>query len=180
MSDTNETRGLPALRGDDQSRSEDLPSLSPFSKKMVVAKSSSLGDHLVPGVYWWHVFSRDPVDGLFGPNDKFANYRDEISVVNSEQSWRIGGSNLLVTVVGTLTNHSNISWKDVGVEARFLDKSGKLIDAITVNADDFHGVTILPHGEAAFKIEGRAARPQSDYANCKVSVRWAKETRAFP
>ena len=72
-------------------------------------------------------------------------------------------------------NHSNIAWKDVGVEAQFLDKSGKQFDAITVNANEPRGVTILPHGEAAFKIECRAARPESDYRLYKVIVRWAKD-----
>ena len=86
----------------------------------------------------------------------------------------------MVTVVGTLTNRSIIGWKDVGVEVQFLDKSGKLIDAITVNADSYRGVTILPHGEAAFKIEGKATRPESHYDNYKTSVRWAKDVDAWP
>jgi len=124
------------------------------------------------GIFW---------DRMFGPKKEFATYRDEITVVNSQLSQRISTSgcdsnvNMYVTVVGTLTNHSDIAWKDVGVEAQFLDKSGRQFDAITVNADEYRGVTILPHGEAAFKIEGRAARPESDYSTYKVTVRWAKD-----
>jgi len=118
---------------------------------------------------------------MFGPKEEFATYRDEITVVNSQFSQRISTSgcdsnvNVYVTVVGTLTNRSNITWKDIGVEAQFLDKSGKQFDAITVNADGYRGATVLPHGEAAFKIEGRAARPESDYSTYKVTVRWAKD-----
>ena len=101
---------------------------------------------------------------LFGPDvwhkEDFAIYRNEISVVNSRLSQRISSSNLWNTVVGTLTNHSDIGWKDVGVEAQFFDKSGKMIDVITVNADDYRGVAILPHGQAAFKIDGKAAQHQ--------------------
>ncbi|MGA2280734.1 MAG: zinc ribbon domain-containing protein [Verrucomicrobiota bacterium] len=121
------------------------------------------------------------MDRVFGPKEQFAIYRDEITVVNSQFSQRISVSgcdsnvNVYVTVVGTLTNRSNITWKDVGVEALFLDKSGKQFDAITVNANEYRGVTILPHGEAAFKIEGRAARPESDYGTYKAIVRWAKD-----
>lgn len=84
------------------------------------------------------------------------------------------------TVVGTLTNRSSIAWKEVGVEAQFLDKSGKQIDAITVKADDYRSVVILPHGEVAFKIEGKAAQSESDYDTYKVFVRWAKDAEAWP
>ena len=115
----------------------------------------------------------------FGPKQEFAAYRDEISIVSSQFSQRNSGSNLLVTVVGTITNHSVIGWKDVGVEAQFFDKAGNLIDALTVNANDYHGVVILPHGETAFKIEGRASRPANDYETNRLSVRWAKDADAW-
>ena len=119
------------------------------------------------------------MDDKFGRKEQFATYRDDISVVNSQFSHRISGSNLVLTVVGTLTNRGDFGWKDVTVEAQFTDKSGKLFDAITANANDFRGVTILPHGEAAFKIEGKAARPESDYDTYKVYARWAKDVDAW-
>lgn len=75
------------------------------------------------------------VEKVFGSKEAFATYRDEISVVGSQMHHRFYGSNLVVTVAGTLTNRSIIGWQDVGVEVQFLDKSGKLIDAMTVNAD---------------------------------------------
>jgi hypothetical protein len=118
------------------------------------------------------------VDRMLGPKEEFATYRDEISVVSSESSHRISGSNQWVTVVGMLTNKSNVGWKEVSVEARFMDKSGKLIDVIPAQADSYREATLLPHGEAAFKVEGRAARPESEYDNYKVSVRWAKDVDA--
>jgi hypothetical protein len=118
-------------------------------------------------------------DRAFGPKEQFATYRNEIGVVDSQFSQRISRSNLWITVVGTLTNYSDVGWKDVGVEAQFFDKSGKLIDAITVNADDYRGVTVLPHGEAAFKVEGRASHPAADYETNKLNVRWAKDVDAW-
>lgn len=126
----------------------------------------------------WSVFGIF-IGKMFGPKEDFANYRNEISVVNSQFSQRIYGSNLWNTVVGTLTNNSDVGWKDVGVEAQFFDKSGKRIDAITVNANDYRGVAILSHGETAFKIEGRAARDSTDYWTNKLNVRWAKDVDAL-
>lgn len=97
---------------------------------------------------------------MFGPKEQFATYRDEISVISSQFTHRMSGSNLLIAIVGTVTNRSGIAWKDVGVEAQFFDKSGKLIDVISVNGDYSHGaVSLLPHDRAGFKVEGR-----DDYA----------------
>jgi hypothetical protein len=116
----------------------------------------------------------------FGPKEQFATYRDDIAVVGSQFSHRISDSNLVNTVVGMLTNRSDVEWKDVGVEARFFDKSGKEIDAITVKAEDYRAVAILPHGEVAFKIESVAARPEADYDSYKAVVRWAKNASEWP
>ena len=82
-----------------------------------------------------------------------------------------------MSVVGTLTNTSDVGWKDVGVEAQFFDKAGKLIDAIPTV--DYRGLTVLPHGVAAFKIETKAATTESNYATLKVSVRSAKDVDAW-
>jgi hypothetical protein len=133
------------------------------------------------GIFWITVLIGLALffEKTFGPKEEFASYRTGIDVVNSQFSQRISGSNLLITVVGMLTNLSDVGWKDVGVEAQFFDKSGKLIDAITVNADDYHGVTILPRGETAFKIEGRASHPAADYRTNKLTVRWAKDVDAW-
>jgi hypothetical protein len=130
------------------------------------------------GIAVWIVFGI-LINKAFGSKENFATYRNEMSVVNSQFSQRIYNSNLWNTVVGTLTNQSDVGWKDVGVEARFFDKSGKMIDAITVNADDYRGVAILPHGETAFKIEGRAACASTDYWTNKLNVRSAKDVDAL-
>ena len=117
---------------------------------------------------------------LIGPKEDFAAYRDEIGVVESQVGLRLSGTNVYVTVVGTLTNRSSVTWKNVGVEAQFFDSSGKAFDAITVDADSYRGVVVLPHGVAAFKIEGRAAQPDANYTNCRTAVRWAKDAAAWP
>jgi hypothetical protein len=120
------------------------------------------------------------LDKVLRSNEQFAIHRDEISVVSSQFTHRMSGSNLMISVVGMLTNRSGIAWKDVGVEAQFFDNSGRLIDVISVNADYSSAhVPILPHGETAFKVEGKAVRPESDYDNYKAIVRWAKDSDAW-
>ena len=111
---------------------------------------------------------------LMDPNGQRAGaYRDQLAVVRFDFSHRTAGSNLLVTVVGTLTNMSAITWKNAAVEARFFDKSGKLIDVI--KAESYSGPIVPAHGEAAFKVESPAAKPATDYATCKATVKWASD-----
>jgi hypothetical protein len=117
-------------------------------------------------------------DKVFGPKEQFATYRDDIAVASSQFSHRISASNLMNTVVGTLTNRSEFTWKEVSVEAQFFDKSGRQIDAIP--SRDFGSLAVLPHGEVAFKIEGQASRPEADYNSYKAVVRWAKDADAWP
>ncbi len=120
-------------------------------------------------------------DNMFGPKKQFATYRNEIRVMDSHFSQRTVSSNHWLTVVGTLTNTSDVGWKNIGVEARFFDQAGTMIDAISVNANDYNGVAILPHGDAAFKIEGRAAHQAEDYYTNELNVRWAKDIdQMFP
>jgi len=116
---------------------------------------------------------------IFGPKQDFGPYRDKVSVVSSQFNHRTNNNVLFNTVVGTITNRTEVAWKDVGVEAQFFDKAGKQIDAITVNTSDYLSVVVLPHGEAAFKIEGKAARPEPDYDSYKVTIRWARDARAL-
>lgn len=86
----------------------------------------------------------------------------------------------MVSVIGVVTNQSEFGWKDVGLEAQLFDRSGKLIDAIQATDGGYGGIVILPHREAAFKIQTRAARNEADYANCKVTVCTAKDIMAWP
>ncbi len=118
-------------------------------------------------------------DHLVGPKRDFAPYRDQITIINSTLGFRMSGSNLMVSVVGVVTNQSEFGWKNLGLEAQLFDKDDSLIDVIPANGD-YRGVTVLPHATAGFKIESRATKKESDYASDKVYVRVAKDIRSWP
>ena len=118
------------------------------------------------------------IENMFGPKRQFAEHQKEVFVTGSEFSHRTSGSNSYVTVVGRLTNSSDVGWKSVMVEAQFFDKAGRLIDAIPAEVD-YRGVTVLPHGIAAFKIETKAATTESNYATHKAFVRSARDIDAL-
>ena len=119
------------------------------------------------------------LENLLGTKRDFAPYQNQIGIVNSEVSFRTSGSNLTVFVVGVVTNKSEFAWKNIGVEAQLFNKSGKLIDVIQATDSSYSGVVILPHAEAGFKIQSKAARDESEYATHKVVVGSGKDFRTF-
>jgi hypothetical protein len=116
---------------------------------------------------------------VIGPKRDFAPYRNQVKVVNSEVNFGMVYSNLTVFVVGVITNQSDYGWKQVGLEARFFDRNGKLIDVIPANSE-YSPVTVLPHTEAGFKIQRSAAQEESAYASHQIFVRTAKDINAWP
>jgi hypothetical protein len=118
-------------------------------------------------------------DYLLGPKRDFAQYQSQVIVMNSATSYGIVDSNLMVSVVGVITNQSTFGWKDIGVEAQFYNKDGKLIDVIQAEGE-FGILTILPHSEASFKIQSRATQKETDYQTTKVFVRTGKDINSWP
>jgi hypothetical protein len=111
---------------------------------------------------------------LFGQKRDFTPYQNQITIVNSETSFRIANSNLMVSVIGVVTNQTAFGWKNIGMEAQFLDGNGKMIDVIVADGG-YWGFTVLPHSEASFKIEGRAIREEQEYKSTKDFVRTGKD-----
>jgi hypothetical protein len=120
------------------------------------------------------------LEHLIGPKRDFAPYQNQIKVTSSEVSFRMSGSNLMVSVVGVVTNQSEFAWKNLGLEARLFDKDGKLIDVIQVSDSSYNGIVVLPHADAGFKIQSRATKNESEYATHKVFVGTAKDFNTWP
>ena len=119
------------------------------------------------------------LENLLGSKRDFAPYRNQIGIVSSEVSFRMSGSNLMVSVVGVVTNKTEFAWKNVGLEAQLFDKGGKLIDVIQVSDSSYNGVVILPHSEAGFKIQSKATKDGSEYVTHKMVVGTGKDFRTF-
>lgn len=117
-------------------------------------------------------------DEVFGQKRDFAPYQSQITVVNSETSFRIVNSNLTVSVIGVVTNQTSFGWKDIGMEAQLFDGSGKMIDVIEAEGE-YRGFAVLPHSEASFKIEGRAIKQEQEYQSTKVFVRTGRDITAL-
>jgi hypothetical protein len=109
----------------------------------------------------------------------FTPHRTRFEVMESNVSERVTSNAAYVVVTGLLTNGSDYSWKNVGVEAQLFDHKGHIIDVIQAPTD-YGGLAVSRHSVAAFKIESRTGHNLKDYASHKVFVRWAKDARSWP
>ncbi len=129
---------------------------------------------LVPAVLFISIF---PVfmSKMFDPGRDFQLYRDQIEVVQSEIKFGEDNCGPTVVVLGTVRNHSDVTWSDVQFEALFFDKDMKIVDA----GQDKKYSSVFPlKGESAFVLSFRRQFPQEQYAHHKVRVLWAKDARA--
>lgn len=119
------------------------------------------------------------LDHVFNRKHDFAQYQSQIAVVSSGTSFHISESNLTVSVIGVITNQSDVGWKDVGIEAQFFDGTGQMIDVIQATGE-YRELTVLPHSEASFKIQGRANKKEGEYKSTRVFVRTGTDVDAWP
>ena len=108
---------------------------------------------------------------LLSAGRNFVASRDKITVLSSAvamlaESW---STNLVVT--GLMTNASDYAWADVDFDVRFLDASGKLVEAGS-GADSF---TVLPHSDHGFCLHLYPLKRMPDYATFLVVARSARD-----
>ncbi len=114
--------------------------------------------------------------GAMAPKPTFEAYRDDVFVTSSSMHFGELRSNRTVVVVGTLTNRSPVTWKNLEVDIRFFNSAGEMADAHSQNTR----LVVLGHDEIAFRVETKGLRPRSDYAKHEVAVRHAINAKAWP
>lgn len=114
------------------------------------------------------------VEGLLNPRPFYAEMPDSLRVLESRMLWVETTNGPRIYVIGMLTNHSAVAWKDVELQCRFFNTEGAMIDAASPGAR----LTILPAGDAAFRGTVTPGSPKSDYDTLSVTVSSARNARA--
>lgn len=110
---------------------------------------------------------------MLQPGRSFAPYQSQIVVVYSEKHWSQRTNSNFISVIGALRNDSPLAWRDIELEVRFFDASGRLIDTVSETLD----ATVAPAALRGFRVRSVADKAESAYARHEVLVRWAKEAR---
>ena len=112
---------------------------------------------------------------MFAKGRSFSPSRDKIEVLSSQVT--VVHSEYFTNVVlsGMLTNRSNYSWKELEFEVRYLDGSGKIIDADS-GSDVF---TVLPHSDHSFNLTLYSRKSIPEHTSRKILIRSATDQNAW-
>jgi len=94
----------------------------------------------------------------------------ELRVQNTAFAFTRVDGRLYLTVFGEIMNPTGHRYRNVYLEARFLDASGKQIDLVSRHIVD---IVVLPHDTSHFRIMDLAAREPADYSAHTVTIRSA-------
>jgi hypothetical protein len=109
--------------------------------------------------------------------EQFPKHSNQVRIVESKMDFGEDQCGPAVIVVGTVENRSPVHWKDVRFQVDFLNPKGEFFDT---GQQEIH-TWRLPAGEAIyFKVSFRRQFPEKDYANHKVRVVSAVDSRQWP
>lgn len=109
------------------------------------------------------------------PRPDYTEFVNSLRVMESHMNWAETSNGPRIYITGILTNQSDIAWRDIELECRFLDTNGVLVDAAHPNVR----LTIQPHDDSAFRAVVTPSRPTNDYASFRLSVTTARNTKGF-
>lgn len=115
------------------------------------------------------------LDDIGNPRPHYSEFASPLTILESNMNWVETSTGLRIFITGVLTNESFQAWKDVEVECRFHDRTGKLIDA----ANGLARLTVLPESDSAFRVSVTPSRASNDYAGYRVSVSNARNTKSW-
>lgn len=110
------------------------------------------------------------LEGIINPRPFFGDMPNSLRVMESRMNWVETTNGPRIYVVGMLTNLSAIAWKEVEIQCRFFDTNGVMVDAAYPRA----WLTILPHGDAAFRGVVTPGRAEADYHALNTTVSSAR------
>ena len=134
--------------------------------------------YLLDAKEWQALFSIIFLIGLFflavkllSAGRSFVASRDKVTVLSSAVAMQADSWSTNLVITGLMTNASDYAWADVGFDVRFLDASGKLVEAVS-GTDSF---TVLQHSDHGFCLHLYPLTRMPEYATCMVLARSARD-----
>ncbi len=124
--------------------------------------------HGVPLFVVWIVLVHALVAGLgtLNPRPYYSEVPDALHVLTSQMNWAKTHDGLRIYLTGVLTNSSPETWKEAEFDCRFFDDRGAMLDADAGRSY----MTVLPHGDAAFRVAIDPVAATNQYVSFKIRV----------
>ena len=108
---------------------------------------------------------------FFSGGKDFEDYRDKLQLETPSISFTKADKRDLVVVVGTIKNQSDVTWRNIHVEARFLNPKGEMVDS---QSYDLRDVIVRANTDAAYRVTAYAVRPASEYNRVALVITSAR------
>ena len=112
---------------------------------------------------------------IFNTNE-FSDNKSLVVVKDSKVSFTEKECGTTVSIIGTITNNSEESWKDFNFEAQFFNENNELIDTVS---DQNYDLILLPNDDGTFKVTGAADKSEASYNHHKVIIKDARENSSL-
>lgn len=114
--------------------------------------------------------------GSLWSKSEFSEYNHSLTVSESKMHFSEEDPHAHISVIGNLTNSSEITWEDIHFEAQFFDSAGELIDVIT--GTDY-ALVIQANGQSPFRVRDRADKPKELYDHFEIQIKKARESNKW-
>jgi len=110
------------------------------------------------------------------PGPAFSDHAVDLVIVESSfaYSYLDGADFAWIGTVGTIRNTGPIGWRHPQLEVVYFNAEKARVDSVTNTP---YELKILPGQEVTFRVLGKAARPDDEYAFHTVAIRNAEATR---
>lgn len=113
---------------------------------------------------------------IFDMGEDYETYKDQIRITDSRIAFGDTKSGATVAVMGTITNASRVSWKEIQFHVDFLNAAGKRTD---IGEKEDYSFRLPAGATSSFKFSFRREFPETNYVTPVVRVVGAKDARAM-
>lgn len=109
------------------------------------------------------------------PPPYYAGYVGSLQILQSQMFFKNTTNGPRIYITGILTNQSQIAWRDIEFECRFLGTNGSLVDAYTSRSFS----TVQANDDSAFRVIVTPIKDFQEYANMKLFISNARNVKGF-
>lgn len=109
------------------------------------------------------------------PPPYYADHVGSLQILQSQMFFNNTTNGPRIYITGILTNQSQIAWRDIEFECRFLGTNGNLIDAYTGRSH----FTVQASDDSAFRVTVTPVKDFQEYANLKLFISNARNIKGL-
>ncbi|HDL00943.1 MAG TPA: hypothetical protein ENH23_01755 [candidate division Zixibacteria bacterium] len=106
----------------------------------------------------------------------FEESRQLITIEKTKMNYTTKECGGYISILGTITNNSSITWENFYFEARFYNADNILIDSLS---DNDYNLVVLPGSNSTFKIGGNTDKLEEEYDHFEIILKKAREANAL-